>query len=111
SGVAVVDGVVDGPTLAVRAAQLPARPVVALQHEAALACTDQEQDLRHPVHLRGSSVCVTLFNAKTALGTRSHRLLRQDVGQAHEPDELDERRGRMPEADEAAAPSRGELEP
>ena len=50
--VAVQDGVVDGPVLAVRAAHVPVAPVLALQHEQALAGSDEEHAVRHSVHLR-----------------------------------------------------------
>ena len=47
AGVRVVDGVVDGPSFAVRAAQRPVAAVVALEHEGALAGCDGQQGLRH----------------------------------------------------------------
>ena len=43
----VVDSVVDGPSLAVRAAQRPVAAVVALEHERALSGCDGQQCLRH----------------------------------------------------------------
>src|SRR3954452_16305843 len=50
----VVDRVVDRPALAVGPEQLPVSPVrVALQDEASLARSDEDDGLRHLLHLRG----------------------------------------------------------
>ena len=85
AGVRVVDGVVDGPSFAVRAAQRPVAAVVALEHEGALAGCDGQQCLRHRFAPQRSRDCPSSLLSKTVRPPETHRFGRPRSRRSGQP--------------------------